>query len=80
MVVTENKFKNGEMVYERTNPSKKLIVSRYADRIYYCKVLEAPMRKELVYFERELIADASAPNGVTNRVPFKIGSFQLWSF
>jgi len=55
----ENKFKAGEVVYERTHPSQKLIVGRYADRVYYCKAMEAPKRKELVYFERELAADES---------------------
>jgi hypothetical protein len=80
MIATENKFKNGEVVHERTNPSQKLIVSRYADRVYYCKVQDAPNRKELVYFERELIADAAAFNGAANHVPSKIGSFQFWSF
>ena len=52
----ENKFKIGEMVFERTFPAKKLIVSRFADKLYYCKAQENLKRKELVYFERELMA------------------------
>jgi len=52
----ENKFKIGEMVFERTFPAKKLIVSRFADKLYYCKTQENLKRKELVYFERELMA------------------------
>lgn len=80
MTIKENKFKNGELVFERTNPYQKLSVSRYADRVYYCKIVNAPERKELVYFERELIADASAPAGVPNEGSVKSGSFQFWSF
>jgi hypothetical protein len=52
----ENKFKIGEIVFERTFPAKKLIVSRYSDKLYYCKAQENLKRKELVYFERELMA------------------------
>jgi len=55
----ENKFKEGEIVRAKVNPTLKLLVRRYVDRIYYCKILEDPIRKELVYFERELMADIS---------------------
>ena len=57
MIITENKFKNGEVVYERAHPMQKLIISKYADKLYYCKPQECPKQKELVYFERELMAD-----------------------
>ena len=53
----ENKYKEGEIVYERIFSTKKLIVSRYVDRLYYCKALENLKLKESVYFERELMAD-----------------------
>lgn len=53
----ENKYKEGEIVYAKINPSLKLIIRRYVDRIYYCKIQEDPARKELVYFERELMAE-----------------------
>ena len=52
-----NKFKEGEIVYARIFPGKKLIVSRYVNKLYYCKVPENLKLKELVYFERELTAD-----------------------
>ncbi len=58
------KFNEGEIVYERTHPSQKLIVSYYADKLYYCKVFEAPDRKPLVYFERDLLPTAPS---FTNR-------------
>ena len=50
----ENKYKKGEIVFERVRPTQKLIVSRYSEGIYYCKDHEFQMRKELVYTEREL--------------------------
>jgi len=51
----ENKFKEGEIVRAKVNPTLKLLIRRYVDRIYYCKILEDPTLKELVYFERELL-------------------------
>ena len=51
----ENKFKSGEIVIERIRPSLKLIVSRYVNGIYYCLIEERSSKKELVYFERELV-------------------------
>ncbi len=51
----ENKFKEGEVVRAKVNPNQNLIVRRYVDRIYYCKIQENPSHKDLVYFERELM-------------------------
>ncbi len=53
----ENKYKEGQIVYSKTEPNLKLMVRRYVSRIYYCKIVEDPTRKELVYFERELSSD-----------------------
>ena len=53
----ENKFKEGEEVYAKVNPALKLIIRRYVDRIYYCKIKKNPTQKELVYFEREITSD-----------------------
>ena len=55
-VVMENKFRSGEIVSERIRPSLKLIVSRYVNGIYYCLMQERNSKKELVYFERELVS------------------------
>ena len=52
----ENKYKEGQIVYSIEYPTLPLIVRRYVDRIYYCKVKDDPTRKELVYFERQLMA------------------------
>jgi uncharacterized protein YodC (DUF2158 family) len=51
----ENKYKEGDIVTAKENLNKKLIVRRYVDRIYYCKIQGEPNAKELVYFERELV-------------------------
>jgi len=54
-LITVNKFKEGEVVRAKLNPALKLIERRYVDRIYYCKIHEDHTRKEVLYFERELI-------------------------
>ena len=51
----ENKYKEGDVVCAKETPTLKLVVRRYVDRIYYCKVKDDTTAKELVYFERELI-------------------------
>ena len=57
---TTGKFKEGEAVFENVNPSRKLLVRRYLDRIYYCRT-ESPPLKDVVFFERELTSwNASA--------------------
>jgi len=58
----DNKYEAGDAVYAKEAPDVKLIVRRYLDRIYYCRFPEEPDRKELVYFERELVdQDSPAP-------------------
>ncbi len=56
MVGQENKFKPGDTVYAKANPGVKLIVRLYNRRIYYCKLAEDPEKKEVVFFERELLS------------------------
>lgn len=51
----KNRFKEGEVVCALVNPTLKLIIRRYVDHIYYCKIQQDPARKELVYFDRELM-------------------------
>ncbi|GAB3651176.1 hypothetical protein GCM10028791_19530 [Echinicola sediminis] len=53
----QNSYNPGDIVYAKVNPNVKLVIRRYIDRIYYCKVHEFPENKDLVYFERELIPD-----------------------
>ena len=45
-----NKYKEGKVVFAIVNPTIKLIVRRYVDRIYYCRIQQNPTQKELVYF------------------------------
>ena len=51
----QNKYNAGDIVCAKENPSLQLVIRRYVDQIYYCKVQEDPERKEKVYFERELV-------------------------
>jgi heat shock protein HspQ len=53
----QNKYNVGDVVSAKASPSLGLVISRYKDQVYYCKVQEDPERKELVYFERELVED-----------------------
>ncbi len=55
MVGQEGKFKSGDIVYTKVNPEVKLIVRLYYRRIYYCTFAEDPKKKEVVFFERELV-------------------------
>lgn len=50
------KYKVGDIVLERIRPAQKLIVSYYKNKIYYCKAQEHQHRKELVYFERDIMS------------------------
>jgi hypothetical protein len=53
----QNKYNAGDIVSAKVNPTLKLIIRRYVDQVYYCKIQEYPERDELVYFERELVED-----------------------
>ena len=59
MMFTEKRFKEGEVVRAKEDPSRKLVIRRYVDRIYYCKVQQDPSHRELVYFDRELMANTT---------------------
>jgi len=50
-----NLFKEGDVVYAKENPELSLVIRRYVDRIYYCKLQNDPQAKEKVYFGRELL-------------------------
>jgi len=56
--IIDNKFKEGEVVCARVDPGQRLVIRRYNDRIYYCKIQASPGTNELVYFERELMPPA----------------------
>lgn len=50
-----NSYEPGDVVYAKINPTLKLVIRRYIDQVYYCKVQDDPKHKELVYYERELV-------------------------
>jgi hypothetical protein len=50
----EHKYNEGDIVWALEAPNVKLVVRRYIDRIYYCKVHADLEKQEKVYFEREL--------------------------
>lgn len=52
---TEAKFKKDDVVYERSNPTRKLVVGQFRDGLYYCRLPENNQR-QFVYQERELMA------------------------
>jgi hypothetical protein len=54
---TENKYAEGQYVHAIDSPHIKLIIRRYLDRIYYCKIAEFPEHDDLVYFERQIEPD-----------------------
>ncbi|MEQ9302881.1 MAG: hypothetical protein RJQ14_03125 [Marinoscillum sp.] len=51
----QNKFVAGDVVYAKVNPAQQLIIRRYIDQVYYCRIPDKPDARELVYFERELV-------------------------
>lgn len=57
-IENDNRFPLGTVVYAKENLSLKLVVKSYYQRVYYCTIAEDPSRKELVYFDRELVPPA----------------------
>lgn len=49
------KFKVGSTVYAKSDPNDPLIIRRYADSSYYCKLADNSDPTELVYFESEIM-------------------------
>jgi len=53
-IALKNRFEDGDVVFERIRPSQKLIISSFANGLYYCKLLGCRVKRTFVYFEREL--------------------------
>ena len=51
----DNKYKDGTLIIAKSDPDRQLIIDRYLDRIYYCKLVSEPQGKLLAYYERELL-------------------------
>jgi len=62
----ESKFKKDDIVYERANPSRELIVRDFRDGIYYCR-LPDDFKRQFVFQERELKAPV-VPKGTQGLV------------
>lgn len=54
----DNVFKEGTVITANADPGVKLLIRKYYQRIYYCYVIGDDARKQLAYFERELIPPA----------------------
>jgi hypothetical protein len=55
----ENKYIKGQVVYALVKPSEKLLIRRYVDRVYFCKIQSDLNIKEKVFFERELTSESA---------------------
>jgi hypothetical protein len=54
-IKNDNIYKVGTFISAGEAPDVKLIIMSYQQRIYYCEVVGKPDKKQLVYFEKELI-------------------------
>ncbi|MEQ8474421.1 MAG: hypothetical protein RIC35_24705 [Marinoscillum sp.] len=55
----ENIFKPGDVVFAKNLPHIKLIVRRFEDEYYYCKVHNHPDNVEQFHYERDLIGSSN---------------------
>jgi hypothetical protein len=53
-LTAENKFPEGMVVTTKSEPSIKMIINTYMDRVYFCVRVGDRTGKELPCFEREL--------------------------
>ena len=54
-ISNDNKYPRGMFIYAKVDPTLKLVIDDYKQRIYYCAVADKPEIKHFAYFERELI-------------------------
>ena len=50
----DNIFSEGSIVHPKAAPEISLLITKYQQRIYFCKDVSAPAGKPMPYFEREL--------------------------
>jgi hypothetical protein len=50
----DNLYPVGTFITAKDSPARKLVITAYKKRVYYCATVDEPERN-LVYFERELI-------------------------
>ncbi|MFT6871869.1 MAG: hypothetical protein ACJAVN_000873 [Roseivirga sp.] len=51
----DNKYKKDETVFAKEQATIPLIIKRYVNGVYYCKIVDDPENTALVYYERELM-------------------------
>lgn len=56
----DNIFQTGTTITAKENPTLRLMIVTYYQRIYYCVPVNTPDARQLAYFERELISPAFA--------------------
>jgi hypothetical protein len=52
----DNRYPEGSEIYAKADPTVKLVISKYRQRIYYCTIADHPDKNALAYFENELIS------------------------
>ena len=56
---SDNIYAEGIQITAKENPSLVLKIIKYRYRIYYCAVVGNEDRKQLAYYERELVQPAA---------------------
>jgi hypothetical protein len=54
----DNIYKVGTIITAKDFPARKLHITTYKQRIYYCATVDQPAARQLAYFEHELIQPA----------------------
>jgi hypothetical protein len=54
-VNNDNLYPVGTFITAKEFPDRKLHITAYQQRIYYCATVDQPAARQLAYFERELI-------------------------
>lgn len=52
---SDNIYAVGTLISAKVNPSLKLKIMNYRQRIYYCAVISDEDGKQFAYYERELV-------------------------
>ena len=55
---SDNIYAEGTQISAKVNPSLKLKIMNYRQRIYYCAVIGDEEGKQFAYYERELVPPA----------------------
>ena len=54
-ITDDNKYPAGTLIFAKVEPLVKLVIDAYKSRIYYCAVVGHHEKRQIAYFERELI-------------------------